>query len=58
MYAVMGEYLDISINCCYRKTTGFLYPAAFSPSIFVIIARNASGKARLLLGQLATQRIQ
>ena len=52
------HFLRFVIQFIYRNTTGFLYPAAFSPSIFVIIARNISGKARLFMGQPATQRIQ
>ena len=55
---VVTHFLRCFIQLIYRNTTGFLYPAAFSLSIFVIIARNASGKARLFMGQPATQRIQ
>ena len=55
---VVTHFLRFVIQLIYKNTTGSLYPAAFSFSIFVIIARNASGRARLFMGQLATQRIQ
>ena len=55
---MVTHFLRFVIHFIYRNTTGSIYPAAFSPSIFVIIARNASGKARLFMGQPATQRMQ
>ena len=48
----------ISVPRNYKNTAGFLYPAAFSFSIFVTISRNAAGRARLPAGQVSTQRMQ
>jgi hypothetical protein len=55
---VVTHFLRFVIQFIYKNATGFLYPAAFSLSIFVIIALKVSGKARLFMGQTSTQRMQ